>query len=186
MHKLYSMYNEARLSFGNWYMCLCVMQKYTPHLFCSAFKCCLEHISVNSQNNRFSTEIGEVSLDGVKVGVWYASSGTRVIGSVFFFLPKTINSHQYVTFWYCLGTPVWLQKNLCLFPARQCNSWHHKWLFTVLRVFGDRILNRGFWSPHLPAIKLSYFYANNSVSDGDVKKRCLECCVNGISSRNLM
>lgn len=39
-----------------------------------------------------------------------------------------------------------------------------------LRVFGDRIVNREFWSPHLPAIKLSSFYANNPVSDGVVKK----------------
>jgi hypothetical protein len=38
-----------------------------------------------------------------------------------------------------------------------------------LRVFGDRIVNREFWF-HLPAIKLSYFYANNPVSDRDVKK----------------
>ena len=53
-------------------------------------------MSVNSQNNRFSTEISEVSLDDVKVGVWYATSGSRVIGSVFW--PKTINSLQYVTF----------------------------------------------------------------------------------------
>jgi len=60
---------------------------------------------VNSPNNRFSTEIGEVLLDDVRVGVWYATSGTGVIGSVFF-LTKTINSHQYVTFCYCLGTPV--------------------------------------------------------------------------------
>lgn len=59
---------------------------------------------MNSQNNRFSTEIGEVSLDDVKVGLCCGTSGTRIIGSVF--LPKTVNSHRYVTFWYCLGTPV--------------------------------------------------------------------------------
>jgi len=55
-----------------------------------------------------------------------------------------------------------------------------------LRVFGDRIVNREFWSPHLPAIKLSYFYANNPVSDDDVKKRHLGCCVISIRSRTLM
>ena len=54
---------------------------------------------MNSQNNRLSTVV-KMSLDDVKVDVWYATSCTRVIGSVF--SPKTINSHQFVTFWYCL------------------------------------------------------------------------------------
>ena len=38
MHKLYSMYNEARLSFGNWYFCGCVMEKYSSHFVCTEVK----------------------------------------------------------------------------------------------------------------------------------------------------
>jgi hypothetical protein len=54
------------------------------------------HVSVNSQDNRFSTEIGEVSLDDVNLvcGVLQVVLGLLAQ----FFLLKTINSHQYVTF----------------------------------------------------------------------------------------
>ena len=46
------------------------------------------------------------------------------------FLPETINSHQCVTFWQYILTPIRLWQNLCLFvSARHCNSSYCKQFF---------------------------------------------------------
>lgn len=46
--------------------------------------------------------IDEVPLDDVKVGVWYATTGTKVIGSVFSPPKPLIHTSMLRTFWYHL------------------------------------------------------------------------------------
>lgn len=132
---------------------------------------------MNSQNNRFSAEISEVSLDDVKVGVWYATSGTRVIGSVFFFA----QDHKFTPVCYILV----LSWNTCLvtkepmpFSSKTVQQFTPQMVVYYLRVFGDNSKQRMLVSS-FASYKTKQFLcllkhrvnSNIPVSDGNVTKK---------------
>jgi len=58
--------------------------------------------------------LNKVPLHDVKVGVWCATSATKIIGPIFFFWDHSIHMDTLHMFW-----PT-------LFSARQCNISNHK------------------------------------------------------------
>ena len=93
-HKLYDTYREARLNFGNWYLCGVRDGKIDPVIVLLSGEALFQlSRCVNSQSNRFTMLIYEVPVRDVQVDVWCAMSASRIIELIL----ESINSRQNVT-----------------------------------------------------------------------------------------
>ena len=165
VHQLLPTDDAGRRNFCNWYLQAIHDGVVDPMLVFFSDETWF-HLSgyVNSQNNRFWSlenphNIHEVPLHDVKIGVWCAISGRRIIGPIFY--DGTINAQRYVDLilqpFFAEVTEeerdhaYFMQDNATAHTA-------HISMREIVDVFEDRIVSRGLWPPRSPDINPCDFY----------------------------